>query len=712
MRLHLIKKRMKKNVLLFLFVLVAFGFSNAQTTIIAVDGAAQGAGTNHFNYSGAGWVHGTGTSDPYFYSTASYSNQTGNFVTIQFTGSKIEFYTSTASHHGIAAVSIDNNPEIDVDLYSQFRQSFVMVYSTGTLNHGNHTLKIRVKGTKNPLSSNRYVIVDYVHIFSGVVTNTSYGVSALFANTSGYNNTANGYQALMTNTEGSNNTAFGTVALVATTTGVNNTAIGSISMANNSTGINNTALGHSTLAYNTIGGQNTALGAEAIFSNTGGSQNTAGGFQALYSNTTGSRNTSFGATSLHSNVTGQENSAFGFAALVSNTEGKWNTASGYQALSANTWGAANSAFGTESMKNNVSGEQNSAFGYFSLLNNIYGNYNTAIGIQTLAANASGDNNAALGASALTSNTTGSINTGVGAGALYWNETGNYNTGVGAGAGPATGQTNLTNATAIGANALNTASNQVRIGDSYVTSIGGKVSWSTLSDGRFKKDVKEDVSGLAFIEKLRPVSYVVDDEAVSKFLKIPDSVRNVLARTPQKSSRQTGFVAQEVESVIKKSGLVFHGVEVPQNDSEHYSIRYAEFVVPLVKAVQELNTIVKQQQLESVEQKLEITSLKEQLKAYDGATNNGLSETETVLYQNNPNPFSTDTEIKMELSESAVNAVVIVYNLEGKQLKDVRINGRGKTSVKIAGSELNAGMYLYALIVDGKVVDTKRMILTK
>src|SRR5688500_1301531 len=145
MMLHLIKKRMKKNVLLFLFVLVAFAFADAQS-IIAVDGAVQGTGNNQFNYSGAGWVHGTGTSDPYFNSTVSYSNQTGNFVTIQFTGSKIDYYAATASNHGIAAVSIDNNPEVDVDLYSQFRQSFVMVYSTGTLNHGNHTLKIRVKG--------------------------------------------------------------------------------------------------------------------------------------------------------------------------------------------------------------------------------------------------------------------------------------------------------------------------------------------------------------------------------------------------------------------------------------------------------------------------------------------------------------------------------------------------------------------------------------
>ena len=58
------------------------------------------------------------------------------------------------------------------------------------------------------------------------------------------------------------------------------------------------------------------------------------------------------------------------------------------------------------------------------------------------------------------------------------------------------------------------------------------------------------------------------------------------------------------------------------------------------------------------------------------------------------------------------ATVMIYNLEGKQMKNIQVHDRGKVSVKISGSELSAGMYLYALIADGKVVDTKRMILTQ
>jgi trimeric autotransporter adhesin len=67
---------------------------------------------------------------------------------------------------------------------------------------------------------------------------------------------------------------------------------------------------------------------------------------------------------------------------------------------------------------------------------------------------------------------------------------------------------------------------------------------------------------------------------------------------------------------------------------------------------------------------------------------------------------------MELPEVTRQASVIIYNLEGKQLKNIKVNDRGAAAVKISGSEFNPGMYLYALVADGKVVDTKRLILTK
>ena len=67
---------------------------------------------------------------------------------------------------------------------------------------------------------------------------------------------------------------------------------------------------------------------------------------------------------------------------------------------------------------------------------------------------------------------------------------------------------------------------------------------------------------------------------------------------------------------------------------------------------------------------------------------------------------------MTLPDNVGMATVMIYNLEGKQMKNIHVTNRGDVTVKISASELAAGMYLYSLIVDGKVMDTKRMVLTR
>ena len=142
--------------------------------------------------------------------------------------------------------------------------------------------------------------------------------------------------------------------------------------------------------------------------------------------------------------------------------------------------------------------------------------NIAIGPAALSAVAGGSQNVAVGSNALLANTAGSNNVGIGPRALQNNTTGTNLTAIGNNA--RTWQSNLNNVIVIGHNALATASNSVRIGNSAVTSIGGYAAWSHLSDGRFKNNIKEDIPGLEFIEKLRPVSYEVDHAKLRGFLK--------------------------------------------------------------------------------------------------------------------------------------------------------------------------------------------------
>ncbi len=82
-----------------------------------------------------------------------------------------------------------------------------------------------------------------------------------------------------------------------------------------------------------------------------------------------------------------------------------------------------------------------------------------------------------------------------------------------------------------------------------------------------------------------------------------------------------------------------------------------------------------------------------------------------LHQNSPNPFNHDTEIKMNIPSTSNSAKLFIYNVQGKQIKSINILDKGLVSTNIKGSELEPGIYLYSLIIDGQEISTKRMILT-
>lgn len=56
------------------------------------------------------------------------------------------------------------------------------------------------------------------------------------------------------------------------------------------------------------------------------------------------------------------------------------------------------------------------------------------------------------------------------------------------------------------------------------------------------------------------------------------------------------------------------MDKPKNDTSHYGLRYAEFVVPLVKAVQELETKNEKIEKQNQEQQEQIELLKKENQA--------------------------------------------------------------------------------------------------
>lgn len=441
-------------------------------------------------------------------------------------------------------------------------------------------------------------------------SNAAFGGSTLLTNTSGNNNTAIGYTALYYNTTGFKNTGSGAGALKSNTTGWDNTANGFVSLFNNIGGSGNTANGSNSMYLNTSGSSNTATGYTSLYSNTSGSQNTANGYQSLYSNLDGNNNTASGFAALFSNTSGYNNTAYGINSLMQNTTGGNNTATGSGSLTNNTYGVDNVASGYEALYANISGGGNVANGKSALHNNTTGDFNTANGNLSLSSNTGGTENTATGVAALQFNTTGYGNTADGANALSTNTTGNYNTAIGKDADVSSND--LWYSTSLGNGAVVNATNKIRLGSSSVTVIEGQVAYTYPSDGRFKNNVKEDVKGLEFISKLRPVTYQFDTKMFDMFLmkNMPDNTRQKRTKntdyTESAGIIHTGFIAQEVEKAAQECGFNFDGVVAPKDKNGNYGVAYSQFTVPLVKAVQELNekNMLQQKRIEELEARLE------------------------------------------------------------------------------------------------------------
>ena len=166
-------------------------------------------------------------------------------------------------------------------------------------------------------------------------------------------------------------------------------------------------------------------------------------------------------------------------------------------------------------------------------------------------------------------------------------------------------------------------------------------------------------------------------------------------SPILKNKHYGLVAQELQEIYPDL--------VVESQDGFLAINYLEIIPLLIRSVQELKAEL------DASKSGDAPIQKAQARNTD-VTN--IDAIVTTLYQNTPNPFTESTLIQCDVAETVVNADLYIYDMNGKQIDTYPITERGATSITIEGRSLEAGMYLYALIADGQVIDTKRMILTK
>lgn len=227
-----------------------------------------------------------------------------------------------------------------------------------------------------------------------------------------------------------------------------------------------------------------------------------------------------------------------------------------------------------------------------------------------------------------------------------------------------------------------------------------------SDPKLKTGIKDFGEALEKIKKLKVVSYLFRSNEYPT-MNFP-------------SGLQVGLLSTNIKDVFPQ--LVKHSIQ-PEvrgvgEKVEFDAVNYNALIPILIRGTQEIDDRLNnldEQILEIERLRREVEDLKKQLadiRLHENSNAVVREEDRAVLFDNNPNPFDKGTVINYYLPNSADLAKLTVSDLGGTRLLDFVISERGNGSIILEGAILNPGQYLYSLIVDGKIIATKRMIITR
>lgn len=156
-------------------------------------------------------------------------------------------------------------------------------------------------------------------------------------------------------------------------------------------------------------------------------------------------------------------------------------------------------------------------------------------------------------------------------------------------------------------------------------------------------------------------------------------------------QEFGFVAQEMKEIFPEL--------VEEGEDGMLAINYNGMIPVLLEGIKDL-----QAKVEELEAKVRSQE------SGDTKTGNESVLKEEYLSQNVPNPFNGSTTIRYTLPQGATKAEIKIYSTSGALAKTVALNtGTNSGSITLSSSELSTGLYVYSLVVNGAVIDSKKMV---
>lgn len=238
----------------------------------------------------------------------------------------------------------------------------------------------------------------------------------------------------------------------------------------------------------------------------------------------------------------------------------------------------------------------------------------------------------------------------------------------------------------------------------------------MSDINLKQNFDSIPNAISIIKQLKPKTFEYK-QASYPSMSLP-------------SGKQYGLIAQETELILPELvNNVTHPADLDSlgniiNPSVNYkALEYQQLIPILIKGIQiQQEQIHKQDSLISLIQS-QITALTSSVSSCCSSTavrttkpeelnqlNIDLSDKEIIiLNQNVPNPFAEQTTITYNVPEKYGYAQIIFSTIDGRILKTVDLTKKGRGQLNVFANDLGNGLYTYSLVVDGKVIDTKKMV---
>ncbi len=256
-----------------------------------------------------------------------------------------------------------------------------------------------------------------------------------------------------------------------------------------------------------------------------------------------------------------------------------------------------------------------------------------------------------------------------------------------------------------------------------------------SDKQFKTNIDSITNALGIIKQMQPKTFNFD-------------TANVYGMNFS-SQKQYGLIAQQVETVLpelisnmNKSADLDSAGNVIHQAITYKTLNYNAFIAILMKGIQEQQKTIdslraitnltskttKQDSINAAVQN-QLTQLSNSINACCNApklpiigllkslsdsssnqTNVNLNNSQTiVLAQNVPNPFAEQTTINYFLPDNIVKAQMLFYDAKGMLINSVDLIQKGKGSLNVFAQDLTNGIYTYTLVVDGNIIETKKMV---